>query len=230
MTAHFKMMIDYTTKPWEIVAQIEVTDTTVGQVIASKQITRGDFPGPYNYQDLALPFDWSSRAGHMVEFRVWSYNITYMNVASVDVYEQTFTFFCPGSLAVNSANAHSTGSSCISNGSASDGNLVYGPYVSDFPGLPSLATFSLRFSNVTATGGTAVGAIDVHAYNPNSNIDMVLAQATITASQINSSGYQIFSLLYDPTFYIANGYLIETRVFGWGRGQIETQWTQITPE
>lgn len=203
-----------------------MVDATMGTVIASRPIYRRDFHHSWVYSNLMLPFDWSSHAGHQVELRVWSYGVNYIKVASVSVYQQSYTFSCPGNLAVTSI-AHSAGSSCISNGPTSYGALVYGPYYSNFPGTPTTASYSIRASSLSASRAAAVGAIDVHAFNPNGQ-EAVLASASILANQVDSN-YRTFNLNFDPTYYIANGWSIEARVYGWGKGNIEMQYTYIYP-
>ena len=225
LTAVFRMRLDSVASGGDHVARLEVTDATTGTIIASRELYRRDFSQAYVNADLTLPFDWSSHAGHQVEFRVWTYDISYMKVSAVGVYLTSYTLYCPGDLSY-SGNAHSTGSSCISNSATSSGNLVYGPYYFDFPGKPATATFSLRASGLTTSGSNAVASIDVHAYNP-SGKDAILASANINANQI-SGNYQTFTLNYNTTYYTGNGWQIETRVSALGKGIIETQWTQVS--
>ena len=225
LTAIFRMRLDSVASGGDHVARLEVVDSTTGTIIASRELYRRDFTQAYVNADLTLPFDWSSHSGHQVEFRVWTYDISYIKVSAVGVYLTFYTLYCPGDLSY-SGNAHSTGSSCISNSATSSGNLVYGPYYFDFPGKAATATYSLRApSGLTASGSTAVASIDVHAFNP-SGKDAILASANINANQLNAN-YKTFTLNYDTTYYTGNGWQIETRVNVLGRGIVETQWTQV---
>ena len=227
LTAVFRMRLDSVAQGNDHVARLEVTDSTSGSIIASRELYRRDFSKSYVNADLTVPFDWSSHSGHQAEFRVWTYDISYIKVSAVGVYLQAYTFFCPGDLSYFS-DAHSTGSSCISNSASTSGNLVFGPYYFDFPGKAATATFSLRASSLSTSGANAVASIDVHAYNPLGK-DAILASANINANQLDGT-YRTFTLNYDTTYYTGNGWLIETRVSSLGRGLIETQWTQVAPQ
>ena len=150
-----------------------------------------------------------------------------MKVAAVGVYQTTYTLNCPSDLYISN-NAHSTGSSCISNSSSSSGNLVYGPYLFDLPGRPFTATYSIRASSMTTSGSNAVATVDVNAYN-SSGQSKILGSVNINANQLDGN-FRTFSLRADPTYYTGNGWTIETRVNGLGKGVVETQWTQFTPQ
>lgn len=227
LTAVFRMRLDSVAQGSERVARLEVTDSSSGSVIAWRELYRRDFNKAYLYSDLQVPFNWTARSGHQVEFRVFTYDVSYMKVAGVGVYQTAYTFFCPGDLSI-SGSARSTGSSCISNNQSSNANLVYGPYLFDLPGRPLMATYSIRASSLTTSGSNAVATIDIHAYNSSSGRGVVLASRNINANELDGN-YRTFALNADTTFYTGNGWTIETRVTGLGKGLVETQWTQAAP-
>lgn len=226
-TAIFKVQVNSISSPSVNVARLEAVDANTGTVIASREIYRSDFHHAYVYSNLTLPFNWVGHTGHQAEFRVYTHDNTYIKVAAVGIYLSSYTFYCPGDLSI-ATNAHSAGSSCISNSAASNGNLVYGPYLFDFPGKPAVATFSIRASSLTVSGSMPVATIDVHAYN-SSGQDQILASANIAANQVDGT-YRTFALSYNSKYYTANGWLLETRVSGLGRGLIETQYSFVTPQ
>ncbi|USI73417.1 hypothetical protein [Sphingomonas morindae] len=226
LAAVFKMQIDALGGA-DRVARLEVYDASTGSVIASREVSRPDFHRIYTYSNLRLLFDWSGRAGHKVEFRVFTYDTASLKIASAAVYLASYTFFCPGDLLV-AQGARSTGSSCISNSPNVSGTLVYGPYLFDFPGGAQSATFSLRAPGKPRYGTQQVATIDVHAWSPTGG-DKILASAPISAGELDENSYRPFKLDYDTSFYKANGWHIETRVHGLGAGLIETQYSFVTP-
>jgi hypothetical protein len=227
LTANFKMLLDSVANKSDHVARLEVVDATAGTVIANRELYRSDFHHSYVYSDVPVTFDWGPHAGHQVEFRVWTYDTSYMKVSAVKVYLASYTFFCPGDLSI-SQNAHSTGSSCAANSTTTNGNIVYGPYLADFPGGPATATYSIRSLASSASGSTPVANIDVNAFNSASGVSVLLASANISASQLDSS-YRTFTLDYDSRYFSGNGWQIETRVNGLGKSVIDAQYTFVTP-
>lgn len=227
LTANFKMLLDSVANKGDHVARLEVVDATTATIIASRELYRSDFHHSYVYSDIPVTFDWGQHAGHQVEFRVWTYDTSFMEVSAVKVYLASYTFFCPGDLNI-SQNAHSTGSSCVSNSAATNANIVYGPYYLDFPGGPTTATYSIRSSASSASGSTAVANIDVNAFNSATGASVTLASANINANQVDSN-YRTFTLDYDTRYYTGDGWQIETRVNGLGKSVIDTQYTFVTP-
>ncbi len=81
-TAIWRMMIDNNTNPGpDAVVVLDVNDSEMNQVIASRTLTWTSFAAPMAYQVFELPFTMDpSRVGHHLEFRVWYQSKAYINV------------------------------------------------------------------------------------------------------------------------------------------------------
>jgi hypothetical protein len=67
------------------VFNIDIYDATSGQVLASRYLTRADFTTANVEQSIPLTFNMTGRAGHAVEFRVWTFGSNYVRVNKVVV-------------------------------------------------------------------------------------------------------------------------------------------------
>jgi YD repeat-containing protein len=86
--AVWRMMTDViSVQQTDIVARIDVYDSTAGQVLAIKDIVRSSFVSPMAYQVFELPFTLSAgSAGHSLEMRTWFTAKAYMNIERIGYY------------------------------------------------------------------------------------------------------------------------------------------------
>lgn len=84
----WRMMTDIISiQQTEIVATIDIYDSTAGQVLAVKNIARSSFVGPMTYQIFELPFTLSAgSAGHSLELRTWFTAKAYINIDRIGYY------------------------------------------------------------------------------------------------------------------------------------------------
>ncbi|MDP9421350.1 MAG: RHS repeat protein [Pseudomonadota bacterium] len=82
----FRILVDNVNADNSSVVQVDVYDATAGQVVAQRIISRGEWAAPWTYQVFELPFDWSTRAGHLIELRVWYLGTSHVNVDKVGYY------------------------------------------------------------------------------------------------------------------------------------------------
>jgi len=83
-TAQFRMKIDNNTANDDAVVDIDVRDTSNGQILAARTITRKAFAIAGDYVTFDLPFTLSAD-GHALEFRVYWYGGAYTKVDWVGV-------------------------------------------------------------------------------------------------------------------------------------------------
>jgi hypothetical protein len=83
-TARFTLMLDNVDNDNAPVLTIDVADAATGTVLASRQITRGQFSRPNQFQDFDLSF--VSPPGSKLEFRTQSHGISYIKESKVTVF------------------------------------------------------------------------------------------------------------------------------------------------
>jgi hypothetical protein len=84
-TATFRMMVDNNSADDLPVATIDIYDSTAGEIIAIKDITRKTFIGTFQYQDFPISASIAGRAGHAMEVRVYWHDVSYVRVAQVSI-------------------------------------------------------------------------------------------------------------------------------------------------
>lgn len=84
----WRMMTDViSVQQSEIVATIDVYDSTAGQTLAVMNVVRSSFVGPMTYQIFELPFTLSAgSAGHSIELRTWFTAKAHINVDRIGYY------------------------------------------------------------------------------------------------------------------------------------------------
>lgn len=82
LTAYFKLVTGAVggTTP---VFNIDIYDATSNQILATRYMTRADFSTANVEQSVPLAFNMTGRAGHAIEFRVWTYGSNYVRVNKV---------------------------------------------------------------------------------------------------------------------------------------------------
>lgn len=83
-TAEFRLKTDNNTANDDHVVTIEVFDANIGQTIASKVVTRRQFPVAAEYTTFSLPFNLAAD-DHAIELRVWWAGSSYTKVDWVGV-------------------------------------------------------------------------------------------------------------------------------------------------
>lgn len=66
-SAVFTLQADNVSADNNAIVVLEVNDASTGSVLASRQIRRSEFRGPFTYTDFSVPF--TATAGHSLEFR-----------------------------------------------------------------------------------------------------------------------------------------------------------------
>ncbi|VUD69089.1 hypothetical protein TDB9533_04455 [Thalassocella blandensis] len=83
--AVFRMKVDNNTANNEQVVTVDVYDSSTGQTVASRAITRREFNRAHEYQDFSVWFDLRGRNGHTMETRVYWNDVSYVKVDKVTV-------------------------------------------------------------------------------------------------------------------------------------------------
>jgi len=64
--------------------RVEVNDATTDTILASQDITRGQWAFPFDYEYFVLPFKIdNSRLGHYLEYRLFWYRTAYVKEQAV---------------------------------------------------------------------------------------------------------------------------------------------------
>lgn len=82
LTAYFKLVSD-TVGGGTNVFYIDIYDATSGQILGTRLVTRADFAAANVEQTIPMNFSMAGRAGHQVEFRVWTYGSNYARINKV---------------------------------------------------------------------------------------------------------------------------------------------------
>ncbi|MBP5363304.1 MAG: CHAP domain-containing protein [Ruminococcus sp.] len=197
----FRMKTDNNTADNEVVARIEVNDTDLGGIIASKEIRRKDFLTPDAYQDFHLEYE-NGSASNRIEYRVYYFQKALISVDSVtvrdvsvktemkfeaesDLSSQMRTKGEDGKYGRDGIEAYATDK---------PGCLAYGPYVDKLALGSFRADYSLKVDNNTINAD--VLRIDV--YNTTKN--QIVAQKTIKCTDFKQANFtQVFSLYFNNT-------------------------------
>ncbi len=85
-TTTWYLMVDNNTADNGRVVRLEVNDATTSTVLATQDITRQQWKGTYDYEAFSLNFTLpAGSGGHSLEFRVWSYGISYVRELKVRI-------------------------------------------------------------------------------------------------------------------------------------------------
>lgn len=83
--AVFTLEIDDVTADDEVIATIDINDATADQVVAARDLRRGDFRRALHPERVALDADLTGRAGHRMEARLWWKDLAFLRVTSLAV-------------------------------------------------------------------------------------------------------------------------------------------------
>ncbi|OHB56212.1 MAG: hypothetical protein A2Y12_20725 [Planctomycetes bacterium GWF2_42_9] len=117
--AIFIMQVDNNYANNDTICTVDVYDATTGTQLASKNCTRRQFAGNYVYTAFHLNFNFSGRAGHMIELRTYWYDKAYLKEQCAIVSEGNY---------LNSSYQHWDGSIASFPGVWKDGSTWYMVY------------------------------------------------------------------------------------------------------
>ena len=83
--AAFRMLVDNVSANNDVVAEIDIFDSTSGNVLASKAVRRGEFQARFKYETFKISAGLTGRAGHKMEVRVDWRDVSYVLVDKVEV-------------------------------------------------------------------------------------------------------------------------------------------------
>ena len=84
-TASFFMQVDNIDVDDLPVVTVDIFDSTAGQALASRVITRSEFNAPFAFQEFALDFDATGLADHTLEARVFWHDVSFVKVSTVSI-------------------------------------------------------------------------------------------------------------------------------------------------
>lgn len=85
--ATWRLLIDILSTDDSLIATLDVWDSTAGQQLASRNVTRQQWVAGQAYQVFELPFTLdASRAGHAIELRTYYQNHAYLRVEKIGYY------------------------------------------------------------------------------------------------------------------------------------------------
>ncbi|WP_415062156.1 hypothetical protein [Bdellovibrio sp.] len=228
----FYLMIDNNSADNLVVASVDVHDSTTGQVLAKKDITRKEFLAPMQYQKFSVPVSFQGRETHLMEARTYSYGYSYLNLDGV--------VFSSGEIATPAPSPSpptpTPSSRLVFEGEGADfqhqlgyaegngwaantaskprsGYLAYGPYVA-LPGK-SRADFYLAVDNNSADN-LIVAVIDVR----DATTGEILAKKEIRRKEFPGPFvYGAFSVSFSTAG--RETHLIETRVYTQGNSYLK---------
>jgi hypothetical protein len=83
--ANFSLMVDNNTADDFLVVSLEVYNSTTGQIIANRPVTRTEFVAPFVYQSFSVPFDATNCSDDAMELRVYWTDLSYVKVQTISV-------------------------------------------------------------------------------------------------------------------------------------------------
>ena len=81
----FDVLVDNTTATDDDIVTLDLFDSTAGEIVAIRRLTRRDFARPWAYQPFALEANLAGRGGHVMESRVYWHDLSYVRVDKVTV-------------------------------------------------------------------------------------------------------------------------------------------------
>lgn len=221
--AVWKLMVDNNTADNVDVVTLDAYDSTAGEMLASRTLTRKEWLAAWQYQLFYLPFSLNqARAGHAIELRTWYKGTSYVKVDRIGV---ATPFYHDDSLAANWSQAfeaeslpHAIGY-VDADGWAADvttgqGHMTYGPYAA-VPEGNHLAIWKMLIDNNSADSLRAV-RLDIW----DSTADESLGQTVVFRNAWTSPWhYEYFALPFDIGASRA-GHAIEIRTWTYGNAYI----------